>query len=244
MIGEIKEKSSGKPQPLPMMKKGPVIPTVLPSARPFPEPKSVTQQSLKKDAPIERIVHENSEDKDENTLMIENMSPEEIQAALEEVSSLLSAKNIAFLRGKGKTDLGSSPASESTNETGLISHNLHAAFASAKAKEVAAIVEDEEVQPESDNSPRFDLEGRRVIVKDHLMAEISTFLASHYDMDASSDVFTSVSEKIASGVVAAGFCFNFTSRDDPAAMDLFNHEFSPDSPGYDLREVCEVRAVM
>lgn len=243
MIGEIKEKSSGKPQPLPMMKKGPVIPTVLPSARPFPEPKSVTQQSLKKAAPIERIVHENSEDKDENTLMIENMSPEEIQAALEEVSSLLSSKNIAFLRGKGKTDLGSSSASESTKETGLISHNLHAAFASAEA-EVAAIVDNEEQQPEFDNSPRFDLEGRRVIVKDNLVAEISTFLASHYDMDGSSDVFTSVSEKIASGVVAAGFCFNFTSRDDSAAMDLFNHEFSPDSPGYDVREVCEVRAVI
>ena len=217
MIGEIKEKSSSKPRPLPMTKASTAVPSILPLS--FSRQKPVVQET---DERINDAI-DYSQTKDENALIIENMSQDEIQAALEEVHSLLSAKNIAFLKNKGKPDV----------VTNITSPNLAPPAPLLNQPFDSKLIN----EPQLDSFARFDLQGRRVIEKQSLIDEMCAFISKVYE---DSNNLVTVAEELFTAVINAGICYNFVSPEDPDSADLFNHEFSPDSPGYDIREICEV----
>lgn len=145
----------------------------------------------------------------DNIFLIENMSSNELQSALEEINSLISSKNIQYLCNSNRKKSTEKHNSENSNE-----------------------------------ELRYDLEGRRVILKSS---------ASQYFLNAlmSVDKFCQVPLDIIIDVSSLFyvqmltmdliFIFDDSVKSGEPQNELFNHEQSPECPGYTMSEVCEVR---
>ena len=110
----------------------------------------------------------------QNTLMVQSMTPDQIQAALREVESSLSQRSIDFLRKRGDVDLKQAAAAIGVTAEDCPSVHVDALFASIDDKvtecpdwaKPSYRPTDLRAKPSAlahSASDRFDLEGRKII---------------------------------------------------------------------------------
>lgn len=103
MKGGIVERSASAPKPMQLTGKPDVKPVAMAPVRKLAsDGAAVSKPQLPVLSSRKTVPAVEEEDLDENDLIIKNMTPEELQDAMGEISTLLSKQNIEFLLGKGK----------------------------------------------------------------------------------------------------------------------------------------------
>ena len=98
---------------------------------------------------------------------------------------------------------------------------------------------------------RFDLIGRRAFAnkkhaEDCFSTSLSTLLSSAPYSNfhsTSSDSFRSIAILLMDAAIDSGL-IHIGGEDQPNSGELFQHQYDPDSPGYSLREILEVRRIL
>jgi hypothetical protein len=185
-------------------------------------PHQVPQQLKSVNFEVKKSLMEpNDHELESNDFLIEKMNLEERSSAMEEINSLISVRNIQFL----------CKTKQNINENQIVYK---------KSISTTKITENKQL-----TDVRYDLDGRRVLLKSNVT---SIFLDVFNNVDifkqATSTNISSMSSQFISQFLAVGL---FSVHDDTKPStepqnELFNHEQSPESPGYTLNEVCEVRA--
>jgi hypothetical protein len=225
MIGGIFERESTTPKSLVCSSK-PLVPIAKTKIN-VPVSVNFTVNQVPQTIKTEESTTENSADHstengyESNDLVLDKMNFDEISSAMEEISSLISVKNIQFLCKQKQT------VRQSVKEfaqTPNVPRNV---------EELNGLMID-----------RYDLDGRRVLLKSSIS---SAFLdvfnnVNKFNKTTPANISLMSSQFIAQ-FLAVGL---FSVHDDTKSWtepqnELFNHEQSPKSPGYTLNEVCEVR---
>lgn len=128
-----------------------------------------------------------SDEFSDNDELIKNMSPEEIQEALAEISSLLSKESIDFLMGK-KTKGAESSASaaavpaadESDDEVPDLEPQSTAAAPVSAASDVVPSAPSKGQIIDMPEEELFDLDGKRVLLQEEAYVLVANALAKHH----------------------------------------------------------------
>lgn len=196
MKGGIVERSAVAPKPLgakpvPQAK-------LIPLPPPPPKKEVAASQRTQNAPPVTNLVSSQSE-YSENDELIKNMSPEELQEALAEITSLLSKDSINFLMGNSsgkKTEVYSSNNThESSDESDDEPPELEPQ--STPTSNISQIKDNSDQtssgdmmtnhNSDSNNSeyPKtelFDLDGKRIISKEDAYVVISRAIAKHFNI--------------------------------------------------------------
>lgn len=195
MKGGIVERSAVAPKPLGAKP----VPQAKPIPLPAPAPKKEVpaSQRTQNAPPVANLVSSQSE-YSENDELIKNMSPEELQEALAEITSLLSKDSINFLMGnssqKKTEEYSSNNIHESSDDSDdeppdLEPQSTQSSNVSQLKDTTDQIASNEMMNNKSDTYhseyPKielFDLDGKRIIAKEDAYVVISHAIAKHFNI--------------------------------------------------------------
>lgn len=173
------------------------------------------------------------------------LSDEELQSALDEIKSLISPKNIDFLKNKYNTE----------NDSKLLSNNRisgesHSNIFSNNCNEIPV-----NKMLDSYSNIRFDLNGCKIVRKDNVFKKMfeelsnSSVLKSSDGLNHNEQIVQLCIDSmmpIASNIQQNESCDTYFLIDssneceDHSRTELLHHQFEPQESGYNFREISEV----
>lgn len=181
-----------------------------------------------------------------NDHLISKLTPEDLHHAMQEIQSLLSARNVERLKAPREiihvvTETNKFPITQSTDDNSRkLSFGVDSTRPNAPLHSISKMDE------------RFDLEGRKIIVREQASKALCRVILDHIRGPISNskrDIDEKI-ERLADGLIHRALksdCDLCVSVDAIALLSkrqpqsgLHHHQDSPDDPGYTLKELCEV----